>query len=143
MVWLRAPVEPATAATNPNAKRSQDGDSIQIQIQYVRGAMTTGKAEQMMYSAAKPDFYRIYRSEQSTDVVRGAETDRIQKFMFKASDQCVKPSRPAGTASQLLWVCGRDRAALPVTTIRSPDSKRSAPRDISRRPFPHNPATES
>jgi hypothetical protein len=51
--------------------RSPDGDSIQIQIQYVRGAMTIGKAEQMMYSAAKPDFYRIYRSEQSTDVVRG------------------------------------------------------------------------
>jgi hypothetical protein len=32
---------------------------------------------------------------------------------------------------------------LAIATIRSPDSKRSAPGDILRRPFPHNPATES
>jgi Co/Zn/Cd efflux system component len=33
--------------------QSQDGDSIQLQIQYVRGTMTTSKAETVMYSAAK------------------------------------------------------------------------------------------
>src|SRR5262249_38889906 len=32
---------------------------------------------------------------------------------------------------------------LAMTTIRSPDSKQSAPGDISCRLFPHNPATES
>jgi len=57
--------------------RSKDGDSIQIQIHYARGAMTSGKGEQMMYSAAKPEFYRIYRSEQATDVVRGGGVDRV------------------------------------------------------------------
>jgi len=71
--------------------RSQDGDSIQLQMQYVRGTMTTGKAEQMMYSAAKPGFYRIYRSEQAADVVRGPGTDRVQKITFKASGPKLAP----------------------------------------------------
>jgi hypothetical protein len=71
--------------------RSQDGDSMQIEIHYVRGAMTTGKAEQLMYSAAKPDFYRIYRSEQSTDVVRGGGIDRVGKIMFKATGAKIAP----------------------------------------------------
>jgi hypothetical protein len=71
--------------------QSQDGDSIQLQIQYVRGTMTTGKAETLMYSAAKPDFYRIYRSEQSSDVVRDSESNRVQKIVFKASGPKLAP----------------------------------------------------
>jgi len=37
--------------------------------------------------AAKPDFYRIYRVEQATDVLRSTATgvDRIMKLSFKAS----------------------------------------------------------
>jgi hypothetical protein len=71
--------------------QSQGGDSVQLQIQYVRGTMTTGKAEQMMYSAAKPGFYRIYRSEQAADIVRGPGADRVQKIVFKASGPKLAP----------------------------------------------------
>ena len=71
--------------------KSQDGDSIQLQIQYARGASTLDKAETKFYSAAKPEFYRIYRSEQSTDVVRGAGADRVQKIQFKASGPTLSP----------------------------------------------------
>jgi hypothetical protein len=71
--------------------RSKDGDSIQMQIQYVRGAAAYSKAENLMYSAAKPDFYRIYRSEQVTDVLRGPDVDRVQKFTFKASGPKLSP----------------------------------------------------
>jgi hypothetical protein len=71
--------------------QSHDGDSIQLQIQYVRGTMTAGKAETLMYSAARPDFYRIYRSEQSSDVVRDSESNRVQKFVFKASGPKLGP----------------------------------------------------
>ena len=39
-----------------------------------------------MYAAAKPDFYRIYRSEQSSDVVRDSESDR-------GSDVCLQGLR--------------------------------------------------
>jgi hypothetical protein len=65
--------------------QAPDGNSIQLQIQYVRGTPVPGKAEVLVYSAAKPDFYRIYRFERSADDVRGAGTDRVQKVVFKAS----------------------------------------------------------
>jgi len=71
--------------------RSQDGDSIQLQMQYVRGPSAPDKAEAKLYSAVKPEFYRIYRSEQSTDVVRGATADRVQKVQFKASGPKLSP----------------------------------------------------
>jgi len=71
--------------------KSQDGDSIQLQIQYARGASTPDKAETKFYSAAKPEFYRIYRSEQSTDVVRSPAADRVQKVLFKASGPTLWP----------------------------------------------------
>jgi hypothetical protein len=83
--------------------RSQDGDSIQLQMQYVRGASTHGKAEEKLYSAVKPEFYRIYRSEQSTDVVRGAAADRVQKVLFKASGPKLSPLFD-GSEQQLIGV---------------------------------------
>jgi len=53
----------------------------------------SSKAETVMYAAAKPDFYRIYRSEQSSDVVRDSESDRVQTFVFKASGPKLLPRR--------------------------------------------------
>src|SRR5262249_5912436 len=89
----RVRIEPAgtTSVDESWELQSQGGDSIQLQIQYIRGAMTTGKAETLMYSAAKPGFYRIYRSEQATDMVRGPDTDHVQKIVFKASGSKLGP----------------------------------------------------
>jgi hypothetical protein len=86
-------IDPAGTATVEESWefRSQDGDSIQLQMQYVRGPSTPGKAEAKLYSAVKPEFYRIYRSEQSTDVVRSATADRVQKVQFKASGPKLSP----------------------------------------------------
>jgi hypothetical protein len=86
-------IDPAGATTVEESWnfQSQDGDSIQLQIQYVRGAFPRGKAEVKLYSAVKPEFYRIYRSEQSTDVVRSATADRVQKVQFKASGPKLSP----------------------------------------------------
>jgi hypothetical protein len=69
------------------------GDSIELQIQYTRGEAARGSVEAPVYSAAKPDFYRIYRFEQAADVVRstGTGTDRVQKLSFKASGQHLAP----------------------------------------------------
>jgi hypothetical protein len=89
----RVRIDPAGTATVEESweLQSQDGDSIQLQVQYVRGTTTTGKAENLMYSAAKPDFYRIYRSEQAVDVVRELGTDRVQKIIFKTSGAKLAP----------------------------------------------------
>lgn len=86
-------IDPAGTATVDDSWefRSQDGDSIQLQMQYVRGASTHGKAEAKLYSAVKPEFYRIYRSEQSTDVLRSPTADRVQRVLFKASGPNLSP----------------------------------------------------
>jgi hypothetical protein len=86
-------IDPAGTATVEESWefRSQDGDSIQLQMQYVRGPSAPDKAEAKLYSAVKPEFYRIYRSEQSTDVVRSATADRVQKVQFKASGPKLSP----------------------------------------------------
>ncbi len=86
-------VDPAGTASVEEAWQFQarDGNSVQLQIQYLRGAPAPAKAESLLYSAAKPDFYRIYRYEQSADVVRGAGVDRVQKLVFKASGPQLAP----------------------------------------------------
>ena len=72
---------------------AESGDSVQVQVQYIRGVPVRANAEALVYSAAKPDFYRIYRFEQATDVVRSAVTgiDRAQKVSFKASGRQLTP----------------------------------------------------
>jgi hypothetical protein len=66
-----------------------DGATVEVQIQYAPAAPTASKIEQNLYSAAKPDFYRIDRVEQAVDVLRSAATgvDRITKLSFKASGE--------------------------------------------------------
>jgi hypothetical protein len=66
---------------------SDDGTGVEIQIQYVRGVPTRNKAEAKVYSAAKPDFYRIYRLENLLDLARSTATgiDRVKTFSIKAS----------------------------------------------------------
>ena len=71
--------------------RSQQGDSIELQLQYARVTSPPDKAETKLYSAARPEFYRIYRSEQTTDVVRSAAADRVSKVLFKASGPKLAP----------------------------------------------------
>jgi hypothetical protein len=86
-------VDPAGTASVEEVWQFQapDGNSVQLQIQYLRGAPTPAKAESLLYSAVKPDFYRIYRYEQSADEVRGAGVDRVQKVVFKASGPQLAP----------------------------------------------------
>jgi hypothetical protein len=69
------------------------GDSVHVQVQYTRGVPGRANVESLVYSGAKPNFYRIYRFEQATDVVRSTVTgtDRTQKVSFKASGPQLTP----------------------------------------------------
>jgi hypothetical protein len=89
----RVRIDPAGTGTVEESWefRSEDGDSIELQIQYARGAYTPDKGEAKLYSPAKPGFYRIYRFEQIRDVVRSAAADRVQKVVFKASGPKLAP----------------------------------------------------
>jgi hypothetical protein len=73
--------------------KADDGSLLDIQIEFERGAPTRGKVEAKIHSAAKPDFYRIYRFEQAADVARStaAGIDRVSKFSFKATGPTLAP----------------------------------------------------
>lgn len=73
--------------------KGNDGDAIQLQLQYDRGVAARSKIEAMPHSGVKPDFYRIYRIEQAADVVRSSATgtDRAQKYSFKATGAKLSP----------------------------------------------------
>lgn len=84
---LRADPDGTSSAQESWQFRGDNGNSIELELQYVRGLAVRGKAETKVYSAKNPEFYRIYRIEQAEDVVRSVPTgtDRVQKFAFKAS----------------------------------------------------------
>ena len=67
--------------------KGDDGNAIQLQLQYVGGTAARSKAEALPHSGINPGFYRIYRIEQAADVVRSTATgiDRAQKYAFKAT----------------------------------------------------------
>jgi hypothetical protein len=65
---------------------SDDGTAISIQLEFLRGALMRSKVEPRVYSAIKPEFYRIYRQEQVTDEVRSVPNgvDHTVSISFKA-----------------------------------------------------------
>jgi hypothetical protein len=73
--------------------RGDNGNILRVELQFVRGSPARGTAEAKIHSAAKPDFYRIYKFEQGVDVVRSTATgiDRVSKFSFKASGPKLAP----------------------------------------------------
>jgi hypothetical protein len=73
--------------------KTDSGDSLQFQTQYTTDVPTRTSGEAQVYSAAKPDFYRIYRFDQAADVVRSTATgkNRAQTVLFKASGPQLTP----------------------------------------------------
>jgi hypothetical protein len=73
--------------------RADDGSVLELQVRFVRGQPNRGKVEAKIYSAAKPDFYRIYRFEQAADLVRSTPTgvDRTSNISIKASGPKLTP----------------------------------------------------
>jgi hypothetical protein len=73
--------------------KADDGSALEIELQFARGEPTRSKGEVKPYSAAKPEFYRIYRFEQAVDVARSTTIgiNRVSKFSFKASGPKLAP----------------------------------------------------
>ena len=100
----------------------ETGDSIRLEIQFVRGIAVRRNAEVRVHSAIKPEFYRIYRIEEAVDVVRsGTErSDRVQRCFFKASGPRLSPlfdgSEQLISIASLPWVSRR--VFVPITGAR-------------------------
>jgi hypothetical protein len=73
--------------------KSDDGSALEIQLQFARGVPDRRKIDPKNYSAAKPEFYRIYRVEQAVDVARSipAGIDRVTKFSVTGTGPKLAP----------------------------------------------------
>jgi hypothetical protein len=99
----------------------ESGDSIQLQLQFVRGTAARREVEAKVHSASKPEFYRIYRIEEAVDVIRSAPggTDRVQNYAFKASgprlSALFKGSEHLISITSFPWYSRR--AFLPISRV--------------------------
>jgi hypothetical protein len=66
--------------------KADDGNGLDLRIQFQRGVPTRDKVAWKYYSAIRPDFHRTYRIEHGLDVARSvpAGIDRVSTFLFKA-----------------------------------------------------------
>ncbi len=67
--------------------RDTRGGSIELRIQYQLGLPLRAKSDQKLYSSAEPNFFRIYRNETATDIVKSipAGINRIQNYNLRVS----------------------------------------------------------
>jgi hypothetical protein len=90
---LRTGADGAVLVEETWNSKADNGDAVELHLQYVRGIAATSKIDVRTYSGTKPEFYRIYRYTQAADVLRGAgaQSDRVKSFTFKASGPTLSP----------------------------------------------------
>lgn len=90
---LRSAVDGKTTVDEFWELIGDEAHALKIELQYLRGAAARAKTETRVYSAATPDFFRIYRTELASDVARSTATgvDRVLRFSLKASGRKIAP----------------------------------------------------
>ena len=65
--------------------RDTRGGIIELRVQYQGALPSRAKSEQKIYSAVEPSFFRIYRLDTATDVVKSipAGIDRVQNYQLR------------------------------------------------------------
>lgn len=66
---------------------ADDGGALEVVLKFERATPRLSPFELTIHSAANPDFYRLYRGEQATDVLRNAASgvDRVTTATVEAS----------------------------------------------------------
>jgi hypothetical protein len=65
--------------------RGADGSTVDLALTFTRGAPAPVAFEQKVYSGADPNFYRIYKGTQASEVLRNATVNKVQSVTLKAS----------------------------------------------------------
>ena len=67
--------------------RDTRGGTIELRVQYQCALPIRAKAEQKIYSAAEPTFFRIYRNETATDPLKSipAGINRVQNYQLRVA----------------------------------------------------------
>jgi len=68
-------------------EQGSSGGIIELRLQYQGALPTRAKLEQKFYSAVEPSFFRIYRLDMASIVVKSipAGIDRVQKYQFRVA----------------------------------------------------------
>ena len=84
--------------------KAADGGTLNVNLTFTRGVPTLAPFELKIHSGADPSFYRIYRGEQATDVLRSANggADRVQSITVTASGGML--GKVVGDKAQVLSV---------------------------------------
>ena len=67
--------------------RDARGGIIELRVQYQSALPSRAKSEQKIYSAVEPGFFRIYRTDTATDIVKSvpAGIDRVKNYQFRVA----------------------------------------------------------
>src|SRR4030042_6903138 len=67
--------------------RDARGGSIELRVQYQLALPSRAKAEQKIYSAVEPSFFRLYRFEQAPDMLKSipAGINRVQNYQLRVT----------------------------------------------------------
>ena len=67
--------------------RDARGGGIELQVQYQSALPSRAKAEQKIYSAVEPSFFRIYRIETATDILKSipAGINRVENYQLRVA----------------------------------------------------------
>jgi len=65
---------------------TEDGEKMEVDLRYARSTPARQVTVTNVYSGANAGYYRIYRTDQGVDVMRGVGlTDRVESISFKAT----------------------------------------------------------
>jgi len=79
-------LEPATVSEAWSV-RERGGGVVSLRLEYPRGALARSKSESKIYGGPDPAFFRIYRVDQATDLLRSVPTgtDRLKHYQLHVS----------------------------------------------------------
>jgi hypothetical protein len=60
------------------------GEKVSLQTEFERGPVTLEKGDSHVYSQLKPEFWRIYRYNEATDVVKSGDANHLRSLSLKA-----------------------------------------------------------
>jgi len=72
--------------------RDTRGGSIELRVQYQMALPLRAKGEQKIYSGVEPSFFRIYRNETATDLLKSipAGINRVQNYQLRVAMPALK-----------------------------------------------------
>ncbi|OWK22332.1 hypothetical protein AJ88_08510 [Mesorhizobium amorphae CCBAU 01583] len=128
---------PTTVSENWNFEGGSE--KVSLQTEFERGPMTLEKGDSHVYSQLKPEFSRIYRYKEATDVVKSGDANHLRSLSLKAEGGKLTASSTAARALSRSYRC----LSIPATSLfRNPELRfLGGRRPPNRLPLPSTVST--